>query len=159
MRKLLYNQNLLFNRFTRLVETNHQVITERFMNDLLKNSDTVAYKNINSYVIYESSDKIYRDLSTWIARDYPKEKIKEKYVKLGRERYAMNIPFPQVQKAMTLQRRHLWLFIMDKLYDDKTAYMEAIQLNNRVTLYFDRATFFMLHGYQTELKEAMQYYV
>ena len=37
--------------------------------------------------------------------------------------------------------------LMNRLYDDGTAYTEALQINNRVTLYFDRALFFMAQGY------------
>ena len=141
--------SLLFNRFVRLVEENHQEITERFMNDLLKNPDTMAYRsNADREMIYQSSDSVYRDLSQWIDREYPKEKIAEHYEKIGRERRGLGIPVSQVQKAMVLQKRHLWLFVMDKLYDDLTSYKEAVDLNNRVVLFFDRATTFMLRGYE-----------
>lgn len=143
--------NILFNRFVKLVEDNHQAITEAFMNDLLKNADTDAYRSMDRAEIYEASDTVYRDLSTWIAKSYPKERIEERYLRIGKDRFDGGVPFAQVQKAMTLQKRHLWLFVMDKLYDDATAYREALELNNRVVLYFDRATFYMLKAYQREL--------
>ena len=122
------------------------------MNDLLKNNDTTGYHNLNREQIYNASDVIYRDLSKWIVKDYPKEKIEERYRRLGRDRFDQNIPFPQVQKAMVLQKRHLWLFVMDKLYGDLTSYKEAVELNNRVVLFFDRATFFMLNGYYQKIR-------
>jgi len=140
--------NILYNRFVRLVEENHQEITEHFMNDLLKNPDTQAYRGLDRGVIYESSDRVYRDLSRWITKEHPKEKIRDHYGSLGRDRYNQGIPYPQVQKALVLQKRHLWLFVMDKLYGDLTSYKEAVDLNNRVVLYFDRATHFMLLGYE-----------
>ncbi len=149
---MLRKPNILFNRFVKLVEENHQEITERFMNDLLKNNDTTGYHNLNREQIYNASDVIYRDLSKWIVKDYPKEKIEERYRRLGRDRFDQNIPFPQVQKAMVLQKRHLWLFVMDKLYGDLTSYKEAVELNNRVVLFFDRATFFMLNGYYQKIR-------
>ena len=147
MKPVIRKKNILFNRFVKLVEDNHQIITERFMNDLIKNPDTAAYRVVDHHAVYDLVHGIYKDLSTWIAREYPKSKIEERYMKIARERFGMGIPFYQVQKAFVLMKRHLWLFVIDKLYDDKTMYEEAIDLNNRVTLYFDRALYYMLKGY------------
>ena len=44
---------------------------------------------------------------------------------------------------------------MDKLYSDLTSYKEAIDLNNRVVLYFDRATFYMLEGHEERLHKGL----
>ena len=120
MKPSIRKKSILFNRFVELVVDSHQVITEQFMNDLLHNPDTTAYRSVDHSHIYELVDGIYRDLSTWIAREFPKKKIEEKYLKVARERFSMGIPFFQVQKAFVLMKRHLWLFVMDKLYDDKT---------------------------------------
>jgi hypothetical protein len=145
---MIPKKNILYNRFVRLIEENHQEITERFMNDLLKNPDTRAYANIDRNSIYESSDRVYRDLSRWITKDHPKDVIRDHYMKLGRDRLDQGVPQSQVQKALVLQKRHLWLFVMDKLYGDLTSYKEAVDLNNRVVLFFDRATHYMLQGYE-----------
>ncbi len=153
MKDALIKRKLLFNQFMRLVEENHGTITEAFMNDLLRNGETTAYRSSDRGAVYESSDRIYRDLSMWISREYSREKIMERYMKLGRERFEMGIPLPQVLKALVLQRRHLWLFVMDKLYDDATAYMDALQLNNRVTLYFDRAIVYTSMGYMNMIEK------
>ncbi len=145
---MLKIKNIYFNRFVQLIEKDHQIITDRFITDLIKNPDTPAYHNIDINSIYEYSDKVYRDLSIFISSDYSKEKIEKVYTNIGKDRMNNGIPFSQVQKAITLQKRHLWLYVLDKLYDDNTAYKEAIELNNRVLLFFDRATFYMLKGYE-----------
>ena len=145
--------NLFLNKFVRLVEENHQTITEYFMNDLLKNNDTNAYRSMDKYIIYESSNMIYRNLSHWISQTYSKESIKERYIALGKDRSSRAIPFPQVQKAMVLQKRHLWLFVMENMDDDIIDLIETHELNNRVALYFDRATFFMLKGYDEKINK------
>ena len=145
------SKNILLNRFVQLVEKDHQTIINYFMNDLLKNPDTPSYKNMDRERLYETSDMVYRDLSQWISKDFDKSKIRERYAKLGREHFEAAVPFSQVQKALVLQKRHLWLYVMDKLYDDKTAYMEALELNNKVALYFDRATFYVLKAYEEML--------
>ncbi|HMB20891.1 MAG TPA: hypothetical protein VKQ10_07480 [Spirochaetota bacterium] len=144
-------KSVLTNRFVQLIEENHQEITEQYMNNLLRHPDTVAFQNLDRQIIYEYADNLYRELSKWIARNYSKEEIAVHYRKIGHERFEQGIPFSQAVKAMTLQKRHLWLFVLDKLYDDPTVYKEAVSLNNRVVLYFDRAAFFMLQGYEDML--------
>lgn len=144
---IIRKQNILLNRFVKLIEENHEELTEIFMNDLLKHPETEAYRNSDRDEIYRFSDLMYRDLSLWISREFSKEKIEERYGKMGKERFEAGIPVEQVLKALVLQRRHIWLFVMNRMYDDMTDYMEALELNNRVTLYFDRAMIAMVKGY------------
>ena len=146
-------KNTLQNRFIQLIEKDHEAITNYFINDLLKNPDTTAYRAMDREKLFYVCDMIYRELSQWISRDFNKEKIRERYMKIARERLNIAIPFSQVQKALVLQKRHLWLYLADKLYDDKTAYMEALDLSNRVILYFDRATFYVLKAYEELLNK------
>ncbi len=141
-------KSVLANRFVQLIEENHQDITEQYMNNLLRHPETVAFRNVDRQVIYEYADNLYRELSKWIAKNYPKEDIAVHYRKVGHERFEQGVPFSQAIKALSLQKRHLWLFVLDKLYDDSMAYKEALDLNNRVVLYFDRAAFYMLQGYE-----------
>ncbi len=143
--------NILENRFVEIIEENHQAITEQYMNDLLRNPDTVAYRNMDRQKVYEEGDRIYRELSKWIVKQYPKGEIAKYYSKLGREKFDQGVPFSQAQKAMVLQRRHLWLFILNKLYYDASLYKEALDLNNRVVLYFDRAMYHLLEGYESRI--------
>ncbi len=150
---MLNKSNILYSKFVKIIEEEHQQITERFMNDLLKNPDTTAYRNLDVNFMYEETDKIYRDLSIWITKDYPKEKIREKYHKIGIARYNMNIPPSQVQKVIVLQKRNLWLYILNKLYNDETTHQEVIDLSNRVILFFDRAVFYMLQGYESMINQ------
>lgn len=144
---IIRTKNILMNKFIKLIEDNYEQITEQFMNDLLRHPETVAYRNADHDTVYRSSIFIFKDLSTWISREFSKEKIEERYITIGRERFEMGIPIQQVMKGLILQRRHIWLFVMDKMYDDKTDYMDALELNNRVTLYFDRAMMAVLKGY------------
>lgn len=148
---MLRGTNILENRFVEIIEENHQAISEQFMNDLLKNPETVAYKNADRQKIYEGADRIYRELSKWIVKQYAKTEIAAYYRKVGQQWFDQGIPFSQAQKALVLQRRHLWLFILDKLYYDASLYKEALDLNNRVVLYFDRAIYSMLEGYESRI--------
>jgi hypothetical protein len=150
---MMKKTNILANRFVELIEENHQLITEQYMNDLLRHPDTISYRHLDRQTIYESSDRIYRELSKWIVKEYPKEEIAKYYQKMGRDRFEQGVPFSQAYRSLVFQRRHLWLFILEKLEYDASIYKDAIDLNNRVALYFDRAAFYMLKGYEDMLNK------
>jgi hypothetical protein len=143
--------NLLANKFVKLVEENHQVIVERYMNDLLKNEKTVAYRNLDKQKIYEIGDNVYRELSQWLSKGLQKQEIENFYEKLGKMRYQQGVPASQVFHALVLLKRHMWLFVKQRLENDITDYKQLIELVNRVLLFFDRAVYHMLSGYEKEM--------
>ncbi|HQF07510.1 MAG TPA: hypothetical protein PKX62_05305 [Spirochaetota bacterium] len=153
---IIAKKTILANKFVKLIEESHEEITEIFMNDLLRHPETEAYRNSDRDDVYRFSDLVYKDLSVWISKEFSKEKIEERYGKMGKERCEAGIPVEQVLKALVLQRRHIWLFVMDKMYGDTTDYMEALELNNRVTLYFDRAMIAMVKGYMKMMDRRMR---
>ncbi|HOW81569.1 MAG TPA: hypothetical protein PK573_03320 [Spirochaetota bacterium] len=147
--KKLKRNDIVSNSFVALIEQHHEEITEHYMNSLLKDPETEAYRKTDRETAYRSGDMVYKDLSKWIAKEYPKEKIAERYIKIGRERCEEGIPFSQAQKALALQMRHLWLFVIDRMEEDSLrSARESLDLNNRVVLYFQRAAFYMLRGYE-----------
>jgi hypothetical protein len=142
--------NIVQNRFVRLIEENHQEIIEHFMNDVLRNKKTVAYHNLDPHELYDIGLRVYRELSKWIAKDLPKEEVKEYYHKLGKIRNKEGVPASQFFQALVLLKRHMWLFIRKQLENEITDYRQAMQVNDRVVLFFDRAAYYMLTGYEEE---------
>ncbi|HPI90475.1 MAG TPA: histidine kinase N-terminal domain-containing protein [Spirochaetota bacterium] len=142
--------NLLANKFVKLVEENHQEIVEQYMNDLLRNDKTIAYRSLDKQKIYEIGDNVYRELSQWLSRGSQKNEIGGFYEKLGKLRFQQGVPVSQVFHALVLLKRHMWLFVKKRLENDITDYKQLIELLNKVILFFDRAIFHMLSGYEKE---------
>ena len=147
------DREIVFNKFVELIEENHQTIAEFFMNDLLRNPDTAAYRSLDRHSIYESGDMIYRELSKFLARKFSKDDIAKHYLKLSRDRYRQGVPLSHLLKALILLKRHLWLFVENKMEYDLVDYKQALDLNNRVVLYFDRAAYFCAQGYEDALSK------
>jgi hypothetical protein len=142
--------NIIQNKFVGLIEENHQEIIEHFMNDVLHNKKTVAYRKLDQHDLYEIGSRVYRELSKWIAKDLPKEEVKQYYHKLGQVRQKEGVPASQFFQALVLLKRHLWLFIRKQLENEITDYKQAMQINDRVVLFFDRAAYYMLTGYEED---------
>ncbi len=143
--------NLLANKFVKLIEDNHQEIVERYMNDLLRNEKTAGYRSLNRQMIYEIGDNVYRELSQWLSKGIQKQEIQNFYEKLGKMRLQQGVPASQVFHALVLLKRHMWLFVNQSLENDITDYKQAVDLINRVILFFDRAIFYMLQGHEKEM--------
>ncbi len=150
---LLKKSNILSNKFVALIEDNIQEIADMFMNDLLKSPETVAYRQLDRQEVYEAAYKRLHEISKWIMKDYPKQEIERYYRQIGRERFEQGIPFTAAFRFLVLLKRHTWIFVLKKLYYDATVYEQALELNNRVVLYFDRAAYYLLCGYDDMLKK------
>ncbi|OHD67239.1 MAG: hypothetical protein A2W19_07870 [Spirochaetes bacterium RBG_16_49_21] len=120
------------------------------MNDVLRNKKTVAYRKLDPQDVYEIGSRVYREMSKWVAKDLPKEEVKEYYQKLGKIRLHEGIPASQFFQALVLLKRHMWLFLKKQLENEMTDYKQAMEVSDRVVLFFDRAAYYMLIGYEEE---------
>lgn len=144
--------NLIANKFVRIIEENHQVIVEHFMNDILKNPKTAAYRHFDKQRMYDIGSRVYRELSKWILESMNKEEVKNLYLDLGKMRKEEGIPESQVFQALVLLKRHMWIFIKKRMEHDVQDYKQAMDLSDKVVLFFDRAAYYMMVGYEQELQ-------
>ncbi len=146
-------KDILTNKFVKLIEENYQVIVEHFMNDVLKNEKTSAFRRFDQQKLYEIGQRICRELSSYVIKDLPKEKVEEYYIKIGKERHSQNVPASHVFHALVILKRHMWLFVRKRMESDLSDYSQALHLNDRIVLFFDRASFAMLKGYEEEMEK------
>jgi hypothetical protein len=146
-----FTNNLLANKFVKLIQENHQEIVERYMNDLLKNEKTAAYRSLDRQMIYEIGDNVYRELSQWLSKGLQKQDVENFYQKLGKMRLQQGVPASQVFHALVLLKRHMWLYVSQSLENDITDYKQVMDLINRVILFFDKAIYYMLQGHEKEM--------
>lgn len=144
--------NIIANKFVRLIEENHQGIVEHFMNDILKNPKTNAYRNFDKQRLYEIGNRVYRELSKWILQSMNKDEVENLYIDLGKMRKEEGIPESQVFQALVLLKRHMWLFIKKQMENDIKDYKQAMDISDKVVLFFDRAAYYMMVGYEQELQ-------
>jgi hypothetical protein len=56
-----------------------------------------------------------------------------------------------------LIKRHLWLYTLEKhFFDTSYEFQQALEFNNRVVLFFDRAIYFTTMGYEKELRKVAE---
>lgn len=140
---------MISQKFVELIEKNAETISRQWVKDVTQNINTPFYHTLDRDKLYERGIIMYKNLGHWLSLSSPKEKISSFYRDWGRQRFKEGIPLPQLIYAFILFRRHLWLFILHSDFLD-TAYelRGALELNNRVILFFDRALYNIVLGYQ-----------
>jgi hypothetical protein len=144
---------IIKNKFVKLIEENHQEIIENFMNDLMKNNKTSSYQHYDHQEIYDIGSRVFRELSKWVTKDLPKDEVKDYYLRLGAQRCHEGVPASQFFQVLVLLKRHMWLFIRRKLENEISDYKQAMEISDRVVLFFDRAAYYMLLGYENEMEK------
>jgi hypothetical protein len=145
---------MLSQKFVELIEKNAEKLAREWLKDVRKNVHTPAYQTFDEDRLYQRAFNMYKNLGQWLNVQTPKEQTTKYYLKYGQDRCQDGFPLPELIYSFILFRRHLWLFILNSGFLD-TAYElhRALELNNRVILFFDRALHSMVLGYEECLKK------
>ena len=132
-----------------LIDKNADNLTKQWLKDVRHNSQTPFYHTFDEDRLYQRGFDMYKNLGHFLSIQTPKEQTAKYYRKYGEDRCEEGFPLPQLIYSFILFRRHLWLFILHAGFLD-TAYelLRALELNNRVILFFDRALHNMALGYE-----------
>jgi hypothetical protein len=137
-----------------LIEKNAEKLAQQWLKDVRQNVRTPFYHAFNPDDLHERAITMYKGLGHWLSVETPKEETARFYKKYGYERFREGFPLPELIYSFILFRRHLWLYILHVGFLD-SAYelLRALELNNRVILFFDRALYNMAMGYEEARKK------
>jgi hypothetical protein len=137
-------------KLVKLIEKNANQLTKNWLTDVRKHPHTKTYHDYNEEELYNRAFDVYSRLSKWISRETSKEEIYDHYFALGSRRRKEGFALSEVIQAMIITRRHIWLKVMSEGFLDTALDMyKALELNNRVVLFFDRAIHYTAIGYET----------
>jgi hypothetical protein len=146
---------MIYSKLVKLIEDNQEELTIRSYKELLDREETLRYRNVPEDILKERISDVYSMLISWLNKEKRAGNIRKYYADLGKRRYSEGIPVSEVVMAFMLLKRHLWLFIMEKQFFDSTyECYQALELNNKVVLFFDRIIYFTALGYEEELDKA-----
>lgn len=140
---------MLAKRLIKLIETRADKIGKMWLKEVRQNRYTPTYHVFDEDILFQRARRVYQELEYWLSPETKKEEIRRFYMELGRERYKEGFELEEVIMAIILLKRFLWLEIMSEgLLSTNVELYQALELNNRVVLYFDRAVFFTCAGYR-----------
>ena len=134
-----------------LIEKNADMVTRSWLHDVRQHGDTLGYHRCNEKKLYDRAYAVYSQIGKWVSRETTKEDIAKYFKAMGRERRKEGFKLDEVVYALILEKRHLWLKVLSSgMLDTALDMYVALELNNRVVLFFDRAIFYTVQGYEEE---------
>jgi len=136
-------------KLVNLIESNADELTIRCINNLTDHPCTQTYRTYDESRLYKRVFRVYSQLGKWISRETTKEEIADHYEALGAQRKKEGFKLSEVIQALIITRRHLWLKVLAEGFVDNVMELnQALALNNRVILFFDRAMYYTIKGYE-----------
>jgi hypothetical protein len=148
-KKHFSHQTSVSRKLVDLIEQNAAELTNCWLAEVRQQDSMPTYHSFDKVELYERAYRVFSQLGKWISRETTKEEIARIYKALGAERRQEGFALSEVIRALILIRRNLWRKVMDEgLLDTSYDLYQALELNNRVTLFFDRAIFYTAVGYE-----------
>jgi hypothetical protein len=142
-------------RLVDLIEGNADRLTRNWLADVKKRPETPTYHRYPDEQLYERVHEVYRNLGKWVCREATAADVARVYTALGRQRQAEGFSLSEVLEALILTRRHLWLLVLSEAFlDTALDLQQALDLNARAVLFFDRAMYFTALGFEESQAEA-----
>lgn len=140
--------------FAKFLEKFHEEIKERFVDDAINKRELLSHYQLGPKLIEDLADSICPEFAKNIDKRTTAEYIADEYVKLGIRCHEDGLSFSEMIRVFILLKRHIWLFFQESNFAGQPFDVRSIvALNNRTALFFDRAMYYFLVGYEESMME------
>ena len=132
-----------------LIERHADELSKNLVRDLRQHAATPTYHTYDEKELNDRAFNVYSNLGKWIASETTKKEIARHYIALGAQRKEEGFVLSEVIQALIIARRHIWLKVQSEGFLDTILDLnQAMELSNRVVLFFDRAIYYTTVGYE-----------
>ncbi len=140
---------MLTRRLIQLIERDADIIAQRWLKEVQTSPLTPKYRNFPAEKLLDRVKTVYSKLEYWLDPNTPKEEIEAYYTNLGKERFEEGFSLEEVIMALLLTKKYLWQHIVSEgLPTTSFELYQALELNNEVVMYFDKAVYYTVAGYR-----------
>ncbi len=138
-------------RLVDLIERSADELTASYVADIRRDPRMPSYHGFDQKEIYKRAYRVYSQLGKWISHEATKDEVKSYWTALGRQRRREGFPFSEIVLSLCHIRRLLWTKIQAAgLLDTALDLYQAMDLQHRALLFFDRAIYFAAVGYEEQ---------
>jgi hypothetical protein len=149
---------LLTRRFIKMIETRADKVAKLWLKEVRQSRYTPTYHRFNEEELFTRAMAVYERLGYWLSPETQKEEIRYYYLNLGKQRYQEGFGVDEIVMGLILLKRYLWLEVLSEgLTQTNLELYQALELNNQVVLYFDRAIYYTVVGYMEEMTGKTSY--
>ena len=140
--------------YAKFIERFRDQIKENFLEDAFHKRELMSQYQVGEKMLEELSDNILSEFTVNIDRRTSVETVADRYVQLGIRCAEDGVSFSEMVRVLILLKRHIWLFFQESNFAGQPFDVRSIvALNNRTALFFDRAVYYFLVGYEQERSE------
>lgn len=146
---------MLIDKFIHLVEDHADQLTKLWIEEIRSHPSTKGYREFSDEILRKRIFDVYHRLGNWLLDDDPSDKrTAEHFMDLGRERTEEKIRVSEVIYALILARVVITKFVgSQSLINSPIEIQQAQEFTNRLTVFFDKAAYFVAVGYETRTPE------
>lgn len=142
---------MVASKLVKIIEKNSDVIADKWVDDVTTLPYTRSYWNVPREELHERAASICNRIGYYLSKRLPKERLASFYRRLGKARREQGYSVEEVVMALLLLKRHVWLFVLQEGFlTSNLELYQALELNNRVVLYFDRAIYYVAQAWAEE---------
>ena len=137
-------------RILDLVERHADELAKGWLAEINSDATTPTHGRFaDNAELYRRGHRIFGQIGQWINQDLTRDDLQKYWTTVGEQRHVEGFPLSEIVQSLGLIRKHFWQKVeTEGLLDTAADMCQAMELHNRVTLYFDRAIYFLVLGYE-----------
>jgi hypothetical protein len=136
-----------------VTEQNAEKIAKQWFGDVRKNPKTPSYHDLSEDKAIPMAIEFYQQFRSLFDAEKPFEQAKKIFFMYADDCYAKEIPLQEAIYALTLMRRHMWLYAeFQAIFTTAIEQQQATESLNRTILLFDYAIYVITQRYQDRMK-------
>ena len=136
-------------KLIKVIQNHSSELARKWLQNVQKSSTTPTYHTCDEMSLLERVHNVYANLEKWLEKE--NSQVERYYTDLGAERLEEGFKLSEVLSALSITRRVLWEHVLTQgLLDSALDLYQALELNNRVVLFFDKAAYYIAVGYEKD---------
>ncbi|MCX8123454.1 MAG: NUDIX domain-containing protein [Spirochaetes bacterium] len=125
-----------------MIESEIEVFHALWQNEIPK------YNDSNYLLLLSIHQKALETIKLWLTRSRVWKNFRE-FTTIGMQLKKHNVPLKDILTAIAISRKSIWVRVIEKniLHSPLDIYT-ALEINNRIILFYDKITYFLMKGYE-----------
>ncbi|MBN2109026.1 MAG: hypothetical protein JW832_16490 [Deltaproteobacteria bacterium] len=150
-------KRIFFDRLVACIQNSSEAIVRQWIDHLKSDPTTATFAESDLKRFEIRALELLVNLDEWINYDKDKTDVGRRYAQEGIGLFKMGIPLCEGIRGLILLKRTIWLYLMYEMPLDTVIELNELrELNDRMSLFFDRAEYYFMRGFMEEMSRKMQ---
>jgi hypothetical protein len=144
---------MLSRTLVQMIEDHCEQITGRIIRRHRQDPEFAQMKKLPESELRDRAGEVLKNLGHWLSAGREAE-LSSRYEQLGRRRFEESIPLYEVVRSLQILKENMIEYVREQGIGQNPVELYAEEeLEHGVGLFFDRAVYHTVHGYETALRQ------